>query len=31
MELQMEEIDLIAAEGKAAYEEIKDYVLEHTG
>lgn len=27
----MSEMDLTAAESKAAYEEIKDYVLEHTG
>lgn len=27
----MDELDLTAAESKAAYEEIKDYVLEHTG
>ena len=31
VELQMDELDLTAAESKAAYEEIKDYVLEHTG
>ena len=30
-ELQMGKFDLTAAESKAAYEEIKDYVLEHTG
>ena len=29
--LQMDELDLTAAESKATYEEIKDYVLEHTG
>lgn len=27
----MDEFDLTAAESKATYEEIKDYVLEHTG
>ena len=27
----MGKFDLTAAESKAAYEEIKDYVLEHTG
>ena len=27
----MDELDLTAAERKATYEEIKDYVLEHTG
>lgn len=27
----MDEIDLTAAESKATYEEIKEYVLEHTG
>lgn len=31
VELQMDEFDLTAAESKATYEEIKDYVLEHTG
>lgn len=31
MEIQTDEIDLTAAEGKAAYEESRDYVLEHTG
>ncbi len=31
VELQMDEPDLTAAESKATYEEIKDYVLEHTG
>ena len=30
VELQMDELDLTAAESKATYEEIKDYVLEHT-
>ena len=29
VELQMDELDLTAAESKATYEEIKDYVLEH--
>lgn len=27
----MDELDLTAAESKATYEKIKDYVLEHTG
>ncbi len=27
----MDELDLTAAESKAAYEEIKEYVLEHSG
>ncbi len=27
----MDELDLTAAESKATYEEIKEYVLEHTG
>lgn len=27
----MDELDLTAAESKATYEEIKDYVLEHNG
>ena len=31
VELQMDELDLTAAESKATCEEIKDYVLEHTG
>ena len=31
VELQMDELDLTAAESKATYEEIKDYELEHTG
>lgn len=31
IELQMDELDLTATESKATYEEIKDYVLEHTG
>ncbi len=31
VELQMDELDLMAAESKATYEEIKDYVLEHSG
>ena len=31
VELEMREMDLTAAESKAAYEEIKDYVLEHMG
>ncbi len=29
--LEMSEMDLTAAESKATYEEIKDYVLEHSG
>ena len=29
--LKMDELDLTAAESKATYEEIKRYVLEHTG
>ena len=31
VEFQMDEFDLTTAESKAAYEEIKDYVLEHKG
>ena len=31
VELQMDELDLTAAKSKATYEEIKDYVLEHSG
>ena len=31
VELEMSEMDLTAAESKATYEEIKDYVLEHSG
>ena len=31
VELEISEMDLTAAESKATYEEIKDYVLEHTG
>ena len=31
VELQMDELDLTAAESKATYKEIKDYVLEHSG
>ena len=31
VELKMDEMDLTAAESKATYEEIKDYVLEHSG
>lgn len=27
----MDELDLMAAEKKATYQEIKDYILEHTG
>ena len=29
--VDMDEMDLTAAESKATYEEIKEYVLEHTG
>ena len=29
--INMDELDLTAAESKATYEEIKSYVLEHTG
>lgn len=31
VELDMDEMDLTKAESKATYEEIKEYVLEHTG
>ena len=31
VELEMSEMDLTAAESKATYEEIKDYVLKHIG
>lgn len=31
MEVKLDEMDLIAAESKSTYEEIKEYVLEHTG
>jgi len=31
VEITMDELDLTATESKAIYEEIKDYVLEHTG
>ncbi len=31
LEMEMSEMDLTAAESKATYEEIKDYVLEYTG
>ena len=31
VEVKMEELDMTAAESKATYEEIKTYVLEHTG
>lgn len=31
VELKMDEMDLTKAENKATYEEIKSYVLEHTG
>ena len=31
VELEMDELDLTAAESKATYEEIKDYVLEYSG
>ncbi len=29
--IQMDELDLTAAESKVTYEEIKNYVLEHAG
>lgn len=31
VELEMREMDLTAAESKATYDEIKEYVLKHTG
>lgn len=31
VELDMDELDLTTAESKATYEEIREYVLEHTG
>lgn len=31
MKLNLDEMDLTAAEKKATYQEIKDYVLEHSG
>ena len=31
VEIKMDELDLTAAESKATYEEIKAYVLEHSG
>lgn len=31
VELDLDELDLTSAEKKATYEEIKDYVLEHSG
>ena len=31
IEVKMDELDLTSAENKATYEEIKAYVLEHTG
>jgi len=31
MNLDMDELDLTDAEKKAAYQEIKDYVLKHSG
>ena len=31
IEVKMDELDLTAAESKATYEEIKAYVLEHSG
>lgn len=31
MELEIDELDLMAAESKATYEEIKDYVLKQSG
>lgn len=31
VELNLDELDLTAAESKATYQEIKDYVLQHSG
>ena len=31
VELNLDELDLTAAEKKATYQQIKDYVLEHSG
>lgn len=31
IEVKMNELDLTAAESKATYQEIKDYVMEHSG
>ena len=31
IEVKMDELDLTAAEKKATYEEIREYVFEHTG
>ena len=31
VEIKMDELDLTSAESKATYEEIKEYVFEHTG
>lgn len=31
MEVNLDEMDLTKAESKATYEEIREYVLEHTG
>ena len=31
IEVKMDEMDLTSAESKATYEEIREYVLEHTG
>lgn len=31
VELEMDELDLTVAESRATYEEIKDYVLKHSG
>lgn len=31
VEVKMDELDLTSAESKATYEEIKEYVLEHSG
>ena len=31
VDLKMDELDVTAAENKAAYEEIREYVKEHTG
>lgn len=31
VEVNLDEMDLTAAENKATYEEIKEYMLEHSG
>ena len=31
VDLDLDELDITSAESKATYQEIKDYVLEHTG